>query len=297
MAKANKYLLSLDGGGVRELATVIFLAKLEKALGEPLYKKFDFFIGTSAGAITAMALSIAKMGGDNLLDLWSEETFERILDSSLWDSKLGLMQINPKYDGKGKEQVLTEYFGNLKLGDASGDLAIVSYDIEERKPLLLTSYGNGNILAIDAGHASSAAPIYYPTARVGNRYLIDGGIVANNPVLHGYAEVKKLYPDSNVKILSVGTGLNKRPLKGKASQKWGLIGWLMHDLFGLMLESSLDHEIATEIIGKDYIRVNSPLGKVNRRLDDNNKSNLNNIRKMGEAWWQEFGDSALDLLN
>ena len=294
---ANKYLLSLDGGGVRELATVIFLARLEKALGEPLYKKFDFFIGTSAGAITAMALSIAKMGGDNLLDLWSEETFERILDSSLWDSKLGLMQINPKYDGKGKEQVLTECFGNLKLGDASGDLGIVSYDIEERKPLLLTSYGNGNILAIDAGHASSAAPIYYPTARVGNRYLIDGGIVANNPVLHGYAEVKKLYPDSNVKILSVGTGLNKRPLKGKASQKWGLIGWLMHDLFGLMLESSLDHEIATEIIGKDYIRVNSPLGKVNRRLDDNNKSNLNNIRKMGEAWWQEFGDSALDLLN
>ena len=294
---ANKYLLSLDGGGVRELATVTFLAKLEKALGEPLYKKFDFFIGTSAGAITAMALSIAKMEGDSLLDLWSEETFERILDSSLWDSKLGLMQINPKYDGKGKAQVLTEYFGNLKLGDASGDLAIVSYDIEERKPLLLTSYGNANISAIDAGHASSAAPIYYPTARVGSRYLIDGGIVANNPVLHGYAEVKKLYPDSNVKILSVGTGLNKRPLKGKASQKWGLIGWLMHDLFGLMLESSLDHEIATEIIGKDYIRVNSPLGKVNRRLDDNNKSNLNNIRKMGEAWWQEFGDSALDLLN
>ena len=294
---ANKYLLSLDGGGVRELATVTFLANLEKALGEPLYKKFDFFIGTSAGAITAMALSIAKMNGDNLLELWSEETFERILDSSLWDSKLGLMQINPKYDGKGKTQVLTEYFGNLKLGDASGDLAITSYDIEERKPLLLTSYGNANISAIDAGHASSAAPIYYPTARVGNRYLIDGGIVANNPVLHGYAEVKKLYPNSNVKILSVGTGLNKRPLKGKASQKWGLIGWLMHDLFGLMLESSLDHEIATEIIGKDYIRVNSPLGKVNRRLDDNNKRNLDNIRNMGESWWQEFGDSVLDLLN
>ena len=244
-----------------------------------------------------MALSIAKMNGDNLLELWSDETFERILDSSLWDSKLGLMQINPKYDGKGKTQVLTEYFGNLKLGDASGDLAIVSYDIEERKPLLLTSYGNANISAIDAGHASSAAPIYYPTARVGNRYLIDGGIVANNPVLHGYAEVKKLYPNSNVKILSVGTGLNKRPLKGKASQKWGLIGWLMHDLFGLMLESSLDHEIATEIIGKDYIRVNSPLGKVNRRLDDNNKKNLENIREMGEAWWQEFGDPVLDLLN
>ena len=96
----NKYLLSLDGGGVREVATVIFLSKLEKALGTPLYKKFDFFVGTSAGAITAMALSIAKMSGDNLLEFWSEETFEKILDASLWDSKLGLMQTNPKYDGK-----------------------------------------------------------------------------------------------------------------------------------------------------------------------------------------------------
>ena len=36
----NKYLLSLDGGGVREIATVIFLANLEKALGEPRYKKW-----------------------------------------------------------------------------------------------------------------------------------------------------------------------------------------------------------------------------------------------------------------
>ena len=30
----NKYLLSLDGGGVREIATVTFLAKLEKELGK-----------------------------------------------------------------------------------------------------------------------------------------------------------------------------------------------------------------------------------------------------------------------
>ena len=293
----NKYLLSLDGGGVRELAAAVFLSKLEKALGEPIYKKFDFFIGTSAGAITAMALTIAKMSGDNLLDFWSEKNFERILDSTLWDSKLGLMQINPKYDGEGKKQVLNEYFGKLKLGDAQSDLAIVSYDIEERKPFLLTSYGDPDISVIDAGNASSAAPIYYPTARVGNRYLIDGGIVANNPVLHGYAEVKKRNPDHNIKILSVGTGLNKKPLKGKASQKWGLIGWLRHDLFGLMLESSLDHEIAEEIIGKDYLRVNSPLHKVNRRLDDNNKKNIEKIRQMGISWWDKFGDSALKLLS
>ena len=294
---SSKYLLSLDGGGVREIATVIFLSKLEKEINKPLFEQFDFFVGTSAGAITAMAISVAKMSGDELVNLWSEKNLERILEASMWDSRLGLMQTNPKYGGAGKKDVLGEYFGNLKLGEAYKKVAVMSYDIEKREPILLTSYDNPNISLVDAGSATSAAPIYYPTAKVGDRYLIDGGIVANNPVLHGYAEIKKRYPHNKIKILSVGTGLNKRSLKGRASQKWGLIGWLRHDLFGLMLESSLDHEVAKEIIGKDYLRVNSPLEKVNRRLDDNNKKNMENIRKMGDSWWEKFGDSALELLS
>ena len=150
---------------------------------------------------------------------------------------------------------------------------------------------------VDAGDATSAAPVYYPTAEVGERYLIDGGIVANHPVLHGYVEAKKIYPNSELVVLSVGTGLNKRSLKGKDSMKWGLIGWMMHDLFGLMIESSMDHELAEELIGKNYLRVNSALGKVNRRLDDNSDSNIERVLAMGESWWELFGEQALDLLS
>jgi len=149
---------------------------------------------------------------------------------------------------------------------------------------------------IDVGDATSAAPIYYPTAKVGDRYLIDGAIVANHPVLHGYAEAKKLFPRSEIIVLSIGTGLSKRPLKGEASKNWGLIGWMMHDLFGLMVESSLDHELAEELIGKNYLRINSSLGKVNRRLDDNSTSNVKRIVSMGENWWDEFGQKTIDLL-
>ena len=72
-----------------------------------------------------------------------------------------------------------------------------------------------NISLVDVGDATSAAPIYYPTAQVGDRYLIDGAIVANHPVLHGYAEAKKLFPESELRVLSIGTGLSKRPLKVK----------------------------------------------------------------------------------
>ena len=292
----KKYILSIDGGGVRTIASIIFLQKLEANLQIPLSEKFDFFIGTSAGAISSLGLSINKMSASDLMNIWSKENLVKTMTNSSWETSLGIMQINPKYTNEGKREVLKEFFLDKKLGDAHKPVAVTSYDIEKRLPVLLTSYGDPDVSVVDSGDATSAAPVYYPTAQVGDRFLIDGGIVANHPVLHGYVEAKKLYPENDLVVLSVGTGLNKRPLKGQDSKKWGLFGWMMHDLFGLMVESSMDHELAEELIGKNYLRINSPLGRVNRRLDDNSDSNIERIISMGEGWWDEFGERALLLL-
>ena len=292
----KKYILSIDGGGVRTIASIVFLKELEAQLRVPLAQKFDFFIGTSAGAISSLGLAINQMPAADLMNFWSKENLLKTMSNSSWETSLGIMQINPKYSNAGKRQVLTEFFSDKKLKDASKPVAVTSYDIEKRLPVLLTSYNDPEISVVDSGDATSAAPVYYPTAEVGDRFLIDGGIVANHPVLHGYVEAKKIYPDNELVVLSVGTGLNKRSLKGKDSKKWGLIGWMMHDLFGLMVESSMDHELAEELIGKNYLRINSPLGRVNRRLDDSSDSNIERIISMGESWWHEFGQKTLDLL-
>ena len=293
----KKYILSLDGGGVRTIATITFLQKLEDHLGVPLAEKFDFFIGTSAGAISCLGLAVSKMSAVDLMKIWSKENLNKFMTNSSWETNLGIMQINPKYTNEGKRKVLAEFFNEKKIGDASKPVAATSYDIEKRTPVLLTSYGDPEISVVDVGDATSAAPVYYPTAEVGDRYLIDGGIVANHPVLHGYVEAKNIYPNSELVVLSIGTGLNKRPLKGKDSKKWGLIGWMMHDLFGLMVESSMDHELAEDLIGKNYLRVNSALGRVNRRLDDSSDSNIERVVAMGESWWKLFGEKSLDLLS
>jgi len=292
----KRYILSMDGGGVRTVASITFLKKLEEHLQVPLAEKFDFFIGTSAGAISCLGLAINQMPAADLMNIWSNENLIKIMTNSSWETSLGIMQINPKYTNEGKREVLTEFFADKKLKDANKPVAVTSYDIEKRLPVLLTSYTDQEISVVDSGDATSAAPVYYPTAEVGDRFLIDGGIVANHPVLHGFVEAKKLYPDNELVVLSVGTGLNKRSLKGKDSKKWGLIGWMMHDLFGLMVESSMDHELAEELIGKNYLRINSPLGRVNRRLDDSSDSNIERIISMGESWWEELGQRTLDLL-
>ena len=293
-----KYILSMDGGGVRTLASITFLKRLEKELGISVHEKFDFFVGTSAGAISCLALAVKKFSSRELEGMWGTPNLRRIMPTSSWDRRLGLLQSKPKYPSEGKRTVLKNYFGSSTLGEALKPVAVLSYDIQTRSPVLFKSYveEDKQVSLIDVGDATSAAPIYYPTAKVGDRYLIDGAIVANHPVLHGYAEAKKLFPKSEIRVLSIGTGLSKRPLKGEASKNWGIVGWLMHDLFGLMVESSLDHELAGDLIGKDYLRVNSALDGVNRRLDDTSESNLKKIVQMGELWWDKFGDKAVKLL-
>ena len=289
----------MDGGGVRTLASITFLKLLERKLGVKIHEKFDFFIGTSAGAISCLALASKNFSAIDLEKIWAPNNLKKTMQSSSWELRLGLLQSNPKYTNVGKREVLKKYFGKTILGESNKPVAVLSYDIQKRSPVLFRSYDkeDKDISLVDVGDATSAAPIYYPTAKVGNRYLIDGAIVANHPVLHGYVEAKKLFPDSEIRVLRVGTGLSKRSLNGEASMKWGIVGWLMHDLFGLMVESSLDHELAGEIIGEHYLRVNSAINSVNRRLDDRSSSNIQRVVKMGEDWWEQFGDRTVKLLS
>ena len=70
-----------------------------------------------------------------------------------------------------------------------------------------------------------------------------------------------------------------------------------HDILGIMLESSIFDEIATDLVGENYLRINSPTGLVNRRMDDNSEVNLERIHLMGMEWWSEFGSKTSKFLN
>jgi predicted acylesterase/phospholipase RssA len=68
--------LVMKGGGVKGLAYVGALRELEK------YYKFDWFIGTSAGAIAAVLLAVGYTT-DELEDILSKKNFRDFLDSSI----------------------------------------------------------------------------------------------------------------------------------------------------------------------------------------------------------------------
>ena len=295
--KKTKLVLSFDGGGVRAIAAVVFLKQLEVASGKKIFDIFDFFIGTSAGGINALNLAGLEATSMELEEFWSKENLAKTMTKSFWDNA-SFLQTKPKYDGKGKRKLLLEYFHDKSLGEAKKPVAVLAYDVENRKPRLLSSYDSPGIKMVSAASATSAAPIYYSTQEIDDgTWLIDGGIVANNPSLIGYSEARKIFPGCKIKVLSIGTGLNRRKINGPSSAKWGALNWFRHDILGIMLESSMFDEIARDLMAKDYLRINSSTGLVNRRMDDTSDANLERIHLMGMEWWSEFGQDAIDFLN
>jgi len=296
-SKKTKFILSFDGGGVRAIAAIVFLKQLEIASGKKIFDIFDFFIGTSAGGINALHIAALEASCFELENFWSKENLSKTMSKSFWDNA-SFLQTKPKYDGRGKRELLLEYFKDQSLGEAKKPVAVLAYDVERRKPRLLSSYKSPGIKIVSAASATSAAPIYYSTQEIDDgSWLIDGGIVANNPSLLGYSEAKKLFPGSDIKVLSIGTGINRRKINGANSSKWGALNWLRHDILGIMLESSMFDEIARDLMGNSYLRVNSSTGLVNRRMDDTSDINLERIHLMGMDWWSEFGEDVTEFLN
>src|SRR5579862_8353502 len=79
-------ILSLDGGGYLGLTSVSFLEGIEAHFGATCHDRFDFFTGTSTGAIIALALAMgrtAKEVAERYQEL-GREVFSLPPPDSLW---------------------------------------------------------------------------------------------------------------------------------------------------------------------------------------------------------------------
>src|SRR5204863_755766 len=107
---------------------------------------------------------------------------------------------------------------------------------ERRYPFFFKSWRAQEDATLDfpmrlAARATSAAPTYFEalrleTATSAEYYsLIDGGMFANNPAMCAYAEVRRLWPEADVALVSLGTGQLTRPLPWSDIKNWGLVEW------------------------------------------------------------------------
>ena len=294
---SNKKIICFDGGGVRTIAALVFLKKLEAESGKKTADIFDMFIGTSAGALNAACFAFGGFSADKVKKYWSKSYTDKIMKSSFFWDKASLVQARPRYENEGKIEVLNEVFKSNTLSQSNKPFLCYAYDIEKRTHVVFDSINTPDITFIDAIGASSAAPMYFPTYQMDDKsWMIDGSIITNNPTLIGYSFAKKILETNNIKILSLGSGQNKNKIDGDMSTKWGGVGWLRNDIMGMLLDSEIHNDISSELFSNNYLRVNSSLGKVNRFLDDDSEENLERIHLMGMDWWSLYGEEALKFI-
>lgn len=298
------YILACDGGGIRGLATASFLFHMSKHLKTinpdfKLYDFFDMYAGTSIGAIITTLLVVCKANEDEVMEVFNKCICNEIYDKSIWDKMVDIIQHQPKYDGKGKTNVIERYVKDHKFKDCDKYMVIPTYNITEQRTQIFDSTNIGShILTSQVVDASSAGPAYFPPVKIKNCnteknkdcWFVDGGMVANNPTICAISKAKKLLDGTGRKVivLNVGTGLKTRYIDGDEATHYGGVEWLLHDILGIAMDESVIHEQATNLLSDHcYICINGKLEEASDSTDDCSDENIENLKKLGEKWWNE----------
>lgn len=290
-------ILSIDGGGIRGVVPSLWLAHLEQGLAAhhagPVAEQFDLLVGNSTGALVVAGLAAGKRPAE-LAQLYEQasraifpDTPKRVLSRARRIASQGLSA--PKFDGRGLDRVLHLIFGDMTLGQLQRPVMLLAFDTLARAPVFFRSYApeHRDVPVWQALRGSAAAPGYFPahTMQVGERklVLIDGGVVANNPVLCAMAEALRL--DARISdprqllLLSLGTGRHAYPIKASDAKSWGAMQWAM-PLLDVVFDAASDNngDIAQLLIGDGYTRMQLKLEAGSQFLDDASSENIGRLR-------------------
>ncbi|BET32708.1 patatin-like phospholipase family protein [Wolbachia pipientis] len=288
-----KYILSVDGGGIRGIIPAIILAEIEKRARKPIAEIFDLVAGTSTGGIVIAGLCKKDKQGNpqysanDLVELYQKYGSYIFKSSFLRRSIFSWLNCT-QYPHKNIEFVLDKYFGDDILKNTLSDVLITSYDIHNNCPFFFKSWKEGNIKLKDALRAATAAPTYFIPKHLKinqiNRVLVDGGVFANNPAACAYASGKRLFPNDDILLLSIGTGRTDRSIEYANSKRFGKIGWIK-PLLNVMFASGLDcvNYQMNQVIGNRYVRIQSQLKLASADMDNITSKNIKFLQQEAKA--------------
>ncbi len=335
--------LAVDGGGIRGIIPAVFLAELEARTGKPVSCLFDMLAGTSTGGILTTCLATPsddnrtpKFRAHDVLEMYAENAGEIFQTPTQWWKRV-LSPLRkwwrPEYTKGGIDTVLNRRLGSAHLTDALVELLVTSYEIEKRRPYFFKTnkarkHAARNHYLRHVARATSAAPTYFPPARIPTvdasriRFLIDGGVFANNPALCAYVEARKVLHDraqscrcksscscqipKNVLLVSIGTGGTNTPLCFEKAVKWGRMKWVRPALDVMMdgMSDAVDHQLEQVYESKNgcgaYYRFQIPLSESSDKLDRIDRCNIWALKREGKRLLEtrsECFDRLVNTLN
>src|SRR5215211_1841143 len=122
----QRFLLSIDSGGIRGIIPTIALVKLERTTGKLTRDIFSFVAGTSTGAIIAAAIA-AGVPATRILDLYTNRTREIFNPSPL--NILKLIFFGYRYSTQKLHDLIAEAVGPARawtLNDLPMDILLTA---------------------------------------------------------------------------------------------------------------------------------------------------------------------------
>ncbi|RAJ08896.1 NTE family protein [Chitinophaga skermanii] len=186
--------LTLSGGGAKGLAHIGILEAIDSA-----GLKIDYITGTSMGSIVGAMYAIGYRG-DSIEQIARQMDWANLFSSQPLKTEISIEEKSEF--GKYLIELPFEY-GRPKL--ASGvivgqqlwlELARLAYPVKDQKDFskfsipfkcVATDIATGNAVVLDSGElvtsirASMAIPSVFTAVRIGNKKLVDGGVVRNFP--------------------------------------------------------------------------------------------------------------------
>ncbi|WP_264336624.1 patatin-like phospholipase family protein [Wolbachia endosymbiont (group B) of Chorthippus brunneus] len=285
-----KYILSVDGGGIRGIIPAIILAEIEQRTRKPIAEIFDLMAGTSTGGIVVAGLckkDKPQYSANDLVEFYREYG-PYIFKSSFFRRSILSWFNCAQYPYKNIEFVLDKYFGDDTLQNTLNNVLLTSYDIQNNCPFFFKSWKEGNIKLKDALRAATAAPTYFAPKYLKINHkemvLVDGGVFANNPAACAYASGKRLFPNDDILLLSIGTGRTDRSIEYANSKRFGKIGWIK-PLLNVMFASGLDcvNYQMNQVIGNRYVRIQSQLKLASADMDNITSKNIKSLQEEANA--------------
>lgn len=202
-----KIILAIDGGGIRGVFPLLIIHHIEELLkkhqlGNSISPHIDLISGTSTGAIISTGLIVKR---ENQYLYSSEELLAlyRFRGPQLFNLT------NPAHEkSDGLRLVLKRKFKNILLSDLDTEYALVSFDKSTNEPYIFQRHNHelSNLELSTALAACSAIPGYFPSVKIKELDLVDGIMAAKNPSSIAYQHANKCFPDSDLLLLSFGTG-------------------------------------------------------------------------------------------
>ncbi|QGR02266.1 patatin [Ehrlichia ruminantium] len=284
-----RYILSIDGGGVRGIVAATILQAIQKKINKPIADIFDLIAGSSVGSLIGAALCLKNNNGmhkysvSDVLDILLHSS-GRIFSNSITRKVISVVA-GPMYSDENLNATLQEVFGDTTMNDLMLNFMVPSYDLYSNRTVMFRSWIEKyrSVKVRDVARAAVGAPTYFtPYELVVNNkkeLLIDSSLVSNNPIIEAYAAAQVLYPGETVYCLSVGCGTINMDFSHVQNS---LLYWGSKIIF-VIVDAGLDavdYKMERLIKASDkYFRMSGDIKYATHDFSDASPVNIGNVQK------------------